>query len=272
MNEPTHTGSPLPTVEPDEGMVAEATPAWSFLGFELFDLVVVVIQVSILVLALPVELLREHMAVRFLLGTGFFWAVRRLAETSQYARGIESVRQFPVEPIMVGMGWLTGALIAGIFVFLPIQRGWRALFGDHTFMDDLLFLVAFPVVFLGAFIIPYCYVSAAGFDDEGDQPHERKRQIQGHRDGPAWQIYLARMFVLLLANVVLLHLESAFQDDSSDVGMSLVLAGFMLSFFYIPIRMQEMFVQPDGPHLRSLIQTLLALALCKTSAGWLLWF
>jgi hypothetical protein len=268
----THTGSSPQTLGSDEGAVAKETPAWSLLGFELFDLVVVLVHVVVLVLALPVELLGEHMAVRFLMGVGFFWAVRRLAKTSRYARGIEPVeRQLPVHLIVGLMGWLTGAIIAAMFVLLPLKEGLNALLGERALLNDLLPLLGLVVVFFGSSIIPRSLSSASKKTDDADQALERKRQTQRHKDGPAWQVHSARMFVLLMANYMLLSLETVFQEDSNDVVMRFALACFMVPLFYLPVRLQEMFMQPEGPHRRTVMQTLLALALCKTSFGWLSW-
>lgn len=284
-----------PEINDDLETTADDQPisGWSFLGFELFDLIIVLIHALVIWATIPMEWLFEIPLLRFVAGAGFFVSLYFLGQTKQYALGVSSISRFhgSLWFVMLVGGAISGTLVFGVFIVGPAKD----LLNSVGIIDmSVLTFVAIPFGVISLGMIPHIAIRADeklstpdfdgnGFQDDTEPGDSRsveqlgKDPSLGERDSnvllagpsfiklPAWATYLGRAMFLLAATILLFYVEKGFDGSTDDFAMRLLLSTFMLSVFYIPVRIQEMFMRPQGPYFQSLIQTIVAVAMMKSS-------
>lgn len=287
METPSNTkNTDVPETDTDEHPIS----GWSFLGFELFDLIIVLIHALVIWLTVPIEWLFESPLLRFVAGAGFFVSLYFLGQTKQYALGVKAISRFhdSLWFVMVVGGAIAGALVFGAFIVGPAKD----LLNSVGIIDmSVLTFVAIPFGVISLGMIPHFAIGAderlstPEFDEDGVEDvsetdaSENKEQLGTDRslserdvdaganfiELPIWATCLGRAMFLLAATILLFYVEKAFAGSTDDFGMRLFLSTFMLAVFYIPVRIQEMFMRPHGPYFQSLIQTIVAVAMMKSS-------
>ena len=263
---------------------------WSFFGFEFFDLIIVLIHALVIWLTVPMEWLFEIPLHRFVAGAGFFVSLYFLGQTKQYALGVKAISRFHDSLcfVMVVGGAIAGAIVFGAFMVGPAKD---LLNSVGTIDMSVLTFVATPFGVISLGMIPHFSIggndrlSTPVFDENGVQDVSKpdvsgiieqldKDPLLGERDAqananfielPIWSTYIGRAMFLLAATTLLFYIEQAFDGSTDDFAMRLFLSTFMLAVFYIPVRIQEMFMRPQGPYFQSLIQTIVAVAMMKSS-------
>lgn len=266
---------------------------WSFFGFEFFDLIIVLIHALVIWLTVPMEWLFEIPLHRFVAGAGFFVSLYFLGQTKQYALGVKAISRFHDSLcfVMVVGGAIAGAVVFGAFIVVPAKD----LLNSVGIIDmSVLTFVAIPFGVISLGMIPHFAIGADErlstpvFDENGVQDVSKpdapgvieqldKDPSLGERDAhdvhanakfialPIWATYIGRAMFLLAATILLFYVEQAFDGSTDDFAIRLFLSTFMLAVFYIPVRIQEMFMRPQGPYFQSLIQTIVAVAMMKSS-------
>ena len=275
---------------PETGTDEHPIRGWSFLGFEFFDLIIVLIHALVIWLTVPMEWLFEIPLLRFVAGAGFFVSLYFLGQTKQYALGVKAISRFHDSLcfVMVVGGAIAGAVVFGAFIVVPAKD---LLNSVGTIDMSVLTFVATPFGVISLGMIPHFSIggndrlSTPVFDENGVQDVSKpdvsgiieqldKDPLLGERDAqananfielPIWSTYIGRAMFLLAATTLLFYIEQAFDGSTDDFAMRLFLSTFMLAVFYIPVRIQEMFMRPQGPYFQSLIQTIVAVAMMKSS-------
>ena len=263
---------------------------WSFFGFEFFDLIIVLIHALVIWLTVPMEWLFEIPLHRFVAGAGFFVSLYFLGQTKQYALGVKAISRFHDSLcfVMVVGGAIAGAIVFGAFMVGPAKD---LLNSVGTIDMSVLTFVATPFGVISLGMIPHFSIggndrlSTPVFDENGVQDVSKpdvsgiieqldKDPLLGERDAqananfielPIWSTYIGRAMFLLAATTLLFYIEQAFDGSTDDFAIRLFLSTFMLAVFDIPVRIQEMFMRTQGPYFQSLIQTIVAVAMMKSS-------
>ena len=263
---------------------------WSFFGFEFFDLIIVLIHALVIWLTVPMEWLFEIPLHRFVAGAGFFVSLYFLGQTKQYALGVKAISRFHDSLcfVMVVGGAIAGAIVFGAFMVGPAKD---LLNSAGTIDMSVLTFVATPFGVISLGMIPHFSIggndrlSTPVFDENGVQDVSKpdvsgiieqldKDPLLGERDAqananfielPIWSTYIGRAMFLLAATTLLFYIEQAFDGSTDDFAIRLFLSTFMLAVFDIPVRIQEMFMRTQGPYFQSLIQTVVAVAMMKSS-------
>ena len=226
----------------------EREPAWSWMGFEFFDLIVIGCQALFFLLAWPMDWFFLHPAVKSLGAAGFLICLFYLGRTRQYTIGYSRIGGIH-EYLHVAL--LLGGFFAGLMLCVPILAPLSQI--DSGWMKDLLMIAGIALGLFAACLIPYMAARAA-------EPDSTTRFF----DCPNWVHTLGRGFTLIIANTMLIHVCQSAPSMDEDLFMRFVLIGFLMCATYIPIRVQEMFLRPSGPHFQSLIQTLIILVVFGT--------
>ncbi len=232
-------------------------------GFELFDVFVIILQAVVLFGSLEIsEIIREPM-FRLTMGLGFISTVVYLSFTERYSRGVATMSErYPiVSPVMYLCGMIAGGLIFAICLIGPI----RDLIdlsaegaGNAFFEHPTALLVILPTIVIAPSFLPYIFSRAQ---------RRAKDEVPGRKLAAPLE-FTARFVIWLTANFLLFYLYKAFTpSDGNDILTSLCMSVFMLAFFYLPVRIQDMFLSPNQPHHRSLIQTAVLLALFHCGAN-----
>lgn len=243
------------SADPGELLVS-GDRAWSFLGFEPFDLLIVVCQFLFFVLAIPLDQFFLHPATKFFSSLGYVVTLYFLGRTRQYAEGyakISGVHQYIFAA--TGLGGILSGIMVSIFVTLPVGEVTRQWHLD----GNLVILAMLPFSIFAMFLVPY-------LASRVEEPSEDIEFITC----PFWLHWLGRASILVLANTMLLYVYDMMQGESEDSLLSRsIICSFTMCVFYIPIRVQEMFLRPNGPHFQSLIQTTILLILFGNSPPFL---
>lgn len=220
-----------------------------FLGFEWFDLIVVVCQAMFFLFALPLDQFLLHSVTKFVGGIGFFVSLYFLGRTREYLAGFQQIRGIhQYLHLATTLGGFFSGLMVCLLVFVPIAdltRHWKI---DP---DLVTFLLVLPGLMF-AVLLPW-------LSSRAEENNEDTEWIQC----PAWLHLVGRGFILLVANIMLIHVYRTFQGEAEgDLLGRAIICSFAMCMFYIPIRVQELFLRHEGPHFQSLIQTTLALIFC----------
>lgn len=229
-----------------------ASPIWSLAGFEVFDLIVIASQVIIYFTSVSVGPILDHPLCRFLLGIGFVVTVFCLGRTRVYARGvqkIESEHSHLWTAIYTG-GTVLGIIILTRYIFYPIKLVFDSLGLD----DNWLSIPGVPLSVVALVFLPYMAIRAEKKDIK-DKSH--------FVEYPVWIHYLGRAVLLLLANSIM---YSVFREIAADTPSKTFSAIVVAVMFYFPVRLQEMFLRPDGPHFQSVFQTMSVLVVGSLGA------
>ena len=224
--------------------------AW--LGFEGFDLLVMTAQAVVYLTGMSLSPLFSNSAFRFLIGTGFFVAIYFLSRTRTYSAGVKKIQsehEYLGTIVLIG-GAVLGIIVLALFVFGPIKvaldyLGWPSGWLGH---------LGVPLSIIALGYLPFLSFRA------GRRPLDDDSQFANY--SPFW-MYAGRAVILILANLILLTM---YQDMVEENQVNKVLtAVFFMSLFYVPVRMQEMYLHPHGPHFQSLLQTIVLMALGNAS-------
>lgn len=222
---------------------------WSLLGFEPFDLGVVFCQFLLVILAIPIDKFFLHPVVQSVSASGFFVFLFFLGRTRQYSAGYRKINGLHrYLHLATTLGGITGGTFIFAFVAMPLADFLRFAGLSH----DLGLFIFLPGLIFAAGLMPFL----AGYAGAGTE--------SWFIHCPIWMHWLGRTFLLLAANVVLMFFYVTFRKEEQVVVRFGLLTIFLLSF-YIPVRVQEMFLRPNGPHFQSLIQTMIVLIFFGTT-------
>lgn len=247
-------------MESDESLTAEATDSrsipTSFLGFDWFDLCVVLVQGLFFVFALPLDQFLLHPAVKLLSAIGFFGTLFFLGRTRTYWQGVQQVQGIhQYVHLATGLGGIFSGIMVSVFIMLPLT-GLGKLVGID---EDWMILIFLPLALFCTFLIPYL----------ANRADEEETELE-FIECPSWAFFMGRGFALVTANILLVYVYQLLHDELlDDLLLRSILASFAMTMFYIPIRVQEMFLQTDRIQFRSLIQTTVVLIFCGTAPAWL---
>lgn len=248
--------SPVKTVarQPESETASESRSR--ILGFEYFDLCVVLNLVVFFLLGVPVDQFLLHPATQCIAAVGYFASLYFLGRTRVYQqgfiriRGIHSYLHFATL-----LGGMFSGMIVCLFILVPLSSLGRAI----GIGEDWMTLILLPPGFFFAFLVPYLASRISNEDEE-----------ISYIDCPRWLHFTGRGFILVTANILLLQVHQQMQGElESDIVLRSILASFMMIMFYIPVRVQEMFLQPHSANFGSLIRTTIALIICGTAPAWL---
>lgn len=241
---------------PSTVQTSEAPTTWSFLGFEWFDIVVIICQCMFFLAAIPLDQFLLHPATKCIGAIGYFGCLYFLGRTRIYATGFQSIKKaHGYIQIATGLGGILSGIMVSVGIMIPFGDFLRQL---HI-GSDWAILIALPGMIFCVALVPYL----ANRVSEEDEVIE-------FIECPRWVHWLGRAFILIMANIMLLLIYDMFQGEAED---NLLARSIMVSFgmtaFYVPVRVQEMFLRPNGPHLQSLVQTTAMIIFCGTAPAWL---
>lgn len=216
----------------------------SLLGFEAFDVLVILVQILFLHTAVRVDSFFLHPVVQFISATGFFVFIGFLGRTQQYSIGYSKIGGFhKYLHWATTLGGITGGAFMFAFVALPLVEVLNLL----QLSPNLSLVFFLPLLLCSMAVIPYLtfFTTTRGSDDE-------------YLVCAAWVHWAGRIIILLAANVILIFFWTLFAKEDELLVRAFFLTLFLASF-YVPIRVQEMFLRPSGPHFQSLVQTIVIL-------------
>lgn len=227
---------------------SEADSYWTIGGFEAFDLLVMSLQAVILFFAVPLEPVLSHPAFQFVVGVGFFITIIMLSRTRIYAQGVQMIKaeQEHLWALIFVGGSVLGILVLTVFTFGPIKKMLDYFGADSSWLP----IPGIPLCVVALGLLPFLSQRAESRNLEDSS------QFKSY---PPVVFYLGRGMLLLLASLILYQMYQSFIEDKQV--HNILQAIGMMTLFYIPVRLQEMFLHPFGPHFRSLFQTLIFLAL-----------
>lgn len=239
-----------------EQLTAEMGSESDILGFEYFDLCVILNLVFFFLLGAPMDQFLLHPAMQFIAALGYFCSLYFLGRTHTYHQGFMRIRGIHSYLYFATLlGGIFSGMIASLFILVPLSNLGR----EMGIGEDWMTLILLPPGLFFAFLVPYL---SSRISDENEEIE--------YIVCPQWLYFMGRGFILVTANILLLHVYEQMRGElESDIVLRSILASFMMVMFYIPVRVQEMFLRPRSAHFPSLIRTTIALILCGTAPAWL---
>ena len=224
-------------------------------GVELFDLCIIVSLGMYFLLGVPLDQLLLHPMTKFIAAVGYFASLYYLGRTRTYHEGFQQIKGVhSYLHFSTLLGGLFSGMIVCLFILLPLSDLGRKV----GIGEDWMTLILLPLGLFCAFLVPHLSSRISENEDVN------------YISCPRWFHWAGRGFILLTANILLLHVYSLMKGElEEDLLMRSILASFMMAMFYVPVRVQEMFLQPNGAHFSSLFRTTVAVILCGTAPAWL---
>lgn len=225
-------------------------------GFDYFDVCVVMNLAIFVLFSVPVDQFLLHPATQFFAALGYFGSLYFLGRTRIYHQGFLQIRGIHgYLHFATLLGGMFSGMIVCLFIIVPLSNFGRAV----GIGEDWMTLLLLPPGCLFAFLIPYL---SSRISDENEEV--------AYITCPQWLHFIGRGFILITANILLLHVYQQMRGESEDdIVLRSFLASFMMVMLYIPVRVQEMFLHPQSANFPSLILSTIALIFCGTAPAWL---
>lgn len=245
----------------------------NILGYNTYDLVIIVIQLILFLPPVFESQIWDNSYFRLIISVWFFIAILLKMFDSNYSHGVKKVfENFPgLDLVMLVGGFFVGAIAFAIGIVGPTYEILELLTGvdrEILFNHWISIIVILPSIIIFPLIIPVIYSSALESKKDFYVPLGNENILR----------VISRIGILLMANFLLINLYDTFIsypevveeglgviESVIDFGFNFFIVGFMVTIFYLPVRAQEYFLNPNGNHFRSYLQTVLTLTLIYMS-------
>jgi hypothetical protein len=234
-------------------------------GFEPFDIVIFALQAILVLPDIGVGRWLSGPIPSFVVAVLFFLGLYLKRYDPAYVQGVKKLCQSG--SIIPGIILFGGTLICGILMARHLIGGGLDVLSLVTgvpkkilFSHWLTIIFLLPIIFTFPFYMFYLFSWAHNNPETFLKSRTVNRPLR----------FLSRLGIMLQATILMEYIYQTFEPNvgQPDLFLSVIGALFLTGLFYLPIRVHEFFLQPDGPHWQSYFQTVLAIVCYQHSVYW----